>query len=596
MAELEKSPEQAPAPTPDSLEGQDYQGRTFDFKNQINPEIERLEELKKSREERVHDKSRESLGLLKEDQSLRWRNIRASIDTKTDPRNDDAQIPDYEGWSWFGEDENVENSVRHGLNGYLYANNIFFGGGSEGRAASDKAFEKAVQLYDESDAGITNLDSYFSQKHLDSNFGLKGYLNDAAGYTKFDSVKGTIAGLLKLADENIPNKDQHKKYTDYLRAEFTKLSGKEYQKSEEKQLELLFKIKSPIEITGRRSDWRLAFGKMEDITDPTKDDALIDDYPGTGDDDADNPTRHNLSGYLYAAYIFNGGDADGQKAANSIMDEAHTLFKNSDEGIFNVGTAFEDSFLKENMGLGPYLKEAEGYTKSEKVKGVIAGLLKMTEEMPEDNDAEKAKKISYKKYLHEQLDLINSDMDEDAQFGIIAGIASPDQLIKENNEKDAVTLAEQILSIYQQHPDFKFNNKDLLAFIDGKTEEKSAQEQYEFQQNLKSIAAAEIMVFTHLRSGQHMVDLPAILFQIKSINKQLKKPYFSEEEIKSLEDQNKLLINRFQDQYKIPPIKTLEKRIEDKDLENLYSLEQESFQQLNYLSQRLTEVNEVKAG
>lgn len=598
MADPEKSSDNSTEQTPPSnrVEGPDYQGRTFDFKNQINPEIERLEELKKTREQRVHDKSRESLGLLKDDPSLRWRNVRASIDSKTDPRNDDAEIPDYEGWSWVGEDENVENPVRHGLNGYLYANNIFFGGGAEGRAASDKAFSKAVQLYDDSDVGITNLDSYFSQKHLDSNFGLKGYMGDAAGYSKFESVKATIAGLLKLADENIGNQDQLKKYTDYLRIEFAKLSGKEFQKSEEKQLELLFKIKSPIEITGRRSDWRLAFGKMEDITDPTKDDALIDDYPGTGDDDADNSTRHNLSGYLYAAYIFNGGDNDGQKAANSIMDEAHTLFKNSDEGVFNVGTAFEDSFLKENMGLGEHLKTAEGYTKSEKVKGVIAGLLKLTEEMSEDNDAEKTKKTAYKKYLHEQFDLINSDMDEDAQFGIIAGIVSPDQYTKENNEKDAVTLAEQILSVYQQHPDFKFINKDLLAFIEGKSPEKSAEEQLAFQQNLKATASTEVMIFTNQRSTQHMVDLPSMLHQIKATNQQLKKKYFSDEEIKSLEDQNKLLINRFTDLFKISPIKTLEKRIEDKDLENLYNLEQESYQHLNYLSQRLTEVNEVKAG
>ncbi|MGL5830603.1 MAG: hypothetical protein ACRCZE_00455 [Candidatus Altimarinota bacterium] len=588
------APDKLPQDPTDNL---DYQAeaKTYGFENEINPEIKRLEELKKSREE-VLGKSRESLNLLKEDQSLRWRNVRSEIDLKTDPQNDDAQIPDYEGWSWVGEDENVENPVRHTLNGYLYANNIFFGGGSEGRVASDKVFAKAVELYDNSDDGITNLDSYFSQKHLDSDLGLKGYLGEASEFSKFDSVKGAIAGLLKLADENIGKKDEHKKYSDYLRSEFKKLSGKEYQKSEEKQLELLFKIKSPFEVIGRRNDWRIAFGKMEDLTDPTKDDALIDDYPGTGKDDADNSTRHNLSGYMYGAYLFNGGDRDGQKAADSVMDEAHKLFKNSDEGLFNAGTAFEDSHLKDNMGLGPYLKQAADYTNSEKVKGAIAGLLKYTEEMSEDESAEKSKKQFYNKYLHEQLDLISPEMDESAQFGILSGILSPDQLIKENTEKEAITLADQFLSLYQQHPDFKFNNKDILAFIENKVGEQTADEQLEFQEKLKVAANTEVMVFTHLRTTKHMVDLPSLFHQIKATNLQLKPKYLSDEEIQSLEDQNKALIDRFAKNFAISPIKPLEKRIEDRDLESLYNLEQESFQQLNLLSERLTEVNEIKAG
>src|SRR5690606_7945690 len=145
-----------------------------------------------------------------------------------------------------------------------------------------------------------------------------------------DSVKGTIAGLLKLSDENIGNKQDHKKFVDYLRSEFAKLNGKELQKNEEKQLEILFKIKSPLEVIGRRNDWRLAFGKIENMTDPDGDNSLIDDYEGWGKDDADSPARHNLSGYMYGAYLFKGGDRDGHKAAESVMNEAHEIFEKSD--------------------------------------------------------------------------------------------------------------------------------------------------------------------------------------------------------------------------------------------------------------------------
>ncbi len=173
----------------------------------------------------------------------KWKVEFGKITDKTDPeRSGDDVIDDYPDWSWAGVDENKENPTRYALNGYLFSVYLFNG---RSQAAVDVEYKRAYNMFEHA-SGIGTI---FDQEMLERDpvpndpskdgFGLKSYLQEAAAYTKHDTVKGVIAGLLKqTADKGGPA------YRKYLEA---KLKGLESSQSEETQMNVLSGINSPKE-------------------------------------------------------------------------------------------------------------------------------------------------------------------------------------------------------------------------------------------------------------------------------------------------------------------------------------------------------------
>lgn len=359
-------------------------------------------------------------------------------DALTSPQG--GKIDDYDD-GYFGDYNDNDNPTRWRLNGFLYAQDIFAGGGVAGQQAINEAIKEPYKLYH-----TTIGDSRLTMKDLEGGMSLKSYFDIAKQYTTFDRVIGVIAGLERLADQKIGNTDLLKRYKAHLKEKFEELKAQDKVHNEEKQLQVLYGVKSLAEFIGANANWRNDFNKFDQMTDPDAPGARITDYPGTFSDNKNNKTRWQLNGYLYSVYLFKG---KSQPAANAEFDRAVTMYKKSgivDEDFTQAMIEKKPEGKKDGFGLGGYLSEAEGYTKHEQVKGVIAGLLKQA-----DDISDSAKSKAYRKYLDSKLKGFSLEDSEDIQMTVLSTVVSPEEAEKEQRSDKHTEIMESVIEATKQH-------------------------------------------------------------------------------------------------------------------------------------------------
>ena len=379
---------------------------------------------------------------------------------------------DYKFWS--KDITNEKNPTRFRLQGFLYANDIFAGGGASGEQAIDESIKEPQKLFED------HAKNKLTAEDLETGMAMKSYFTEASEYSSFDRVIGTIAGLLRLADKNIAKPEVAKRYKTHLTEKFEQLKDKDVAKNEEKQLQILYSIQSLTELIGANSNWRSNFAKIDRLTDPDAPNAKITDYPGWGADNKNNKTRQNLNGYLYSIQL-----VAGEMSAESEFERAVEMYKKSDLITSNFtqemieGEAHSrklsgdmidpisgpllvaDYFYrgdKDGFGLGDYLKQAETYTRHEQVKGVVAGLLRQAEGHKKDNP-------EYTKYLIDKIQSLSYEEGEDMQMAKLSTIQQPKEAAKEQLTDRNTQILEAIIEAKKQHEKWKPSeplNKELL--------------------------------------------------------------------------------------------------------------------------------------
>jgi hypothetical protein len=369
---------------------------------------------------------------------------------------------DYKFWS--SEVTNEKNPTRYRLQGFLYANDIFAGGGVAGQQAMDEAIKEPQKLFED------HTKNKLTAEDLESGMAMKSYFTEASKYSTSDRVIGTIAGLLRLVDKNIPTAEIQKRYKAHITEKFEQLKNQDVAKDEEKQLQILYSIQSLTELIGANSNWRSDFAKIDRLTDPDAPNAKITDYPGWGADNKNNKTRQNLNGFLYSLHL-----VAGPKTAEREFERAVEMYKKSDlitsdfsqemlEGKAQdrkLSADMIDPILgpvliadyfyrggKDGFGLGEYLKEAATYSKHEQVKGVIAGLLLQAEGHNKTNP-------EYSKYLIDKIHSLSFEEGEDMQMAKLSTIRQPKEAAIEQLTDRHAQIMEDLIEAEKQHPQCK---------------------------------------------------------------------------------------------------------------------------------------------
>lgn len=412
-----------------------------------NAETARLQEVLDKRKGIVA-KSKGERAELMPDRSEGYKARTSIADALTAPKGGiiDNYETDYKFWS--KEVTNEKNPTRYRLQGFLYANDIFAGGGAAGQQAMNEAIKEPRKFY------VDHWPDKLTVEDLESGMAMKSYFENAKQYSSFERVIGTIAGLERLADKNIGKPELLKRYKEYLKEKFAELKAQDKVHNEEKQLQHLYSLKSLAEFIGATSNWRADFSKFDQMTDPDAPGAKITDYPGTFSDNKNNKTRWNLNGYLYSVYLFKG---KSQPAANAEFERAVTMYKKSgliDEDFTQEMIEKPREGKKDGFGLGPYLREAEGYTTHEQVKGVIAGLLKQADEI-----SDSAKSKAYRTYLESKLKGFSPDDSEDVQMTILSTVVSPEESEKEQRVDKHTEIMEAVIEATKQHNQLQLEKK-----------------------------------------------------------------------------------------------------------------------------------------
>ncbi|MCC6643281.1 hypothetical protein IT411_00875 [Candidatus Peregrinibacteria bacterium] len=563
-------------------------GKRFD-PNAENTETQRLKEVLDSRAD-VLDKSKTSRSEIIQDRAGAYK-LRTSIaDKMTSPQG--GKIDDYDDGHLFDGDQifwgakkdmtDENNPTRFLLNGYLYANDIFGGGGADGQAAMEKAIEEPYKLYYR-----TIGDSRFTMEDFESGMAMKSYLDDARQYISGPSsyrVLGVVAGLLRLTDQMLRNGDLRKQYDEYLRENFSKLGKGDYN-TEEKQLQYLFGLQSPAEFFGLNNKWKGDFSKIDHLTDPDAPGAKIDDYPGTYSDNKNSKTRWNLNGYLYANYLFYGKsqgkvDAEFERAVKMFHDhwDGNLL---EQEQIEKKAEGNTDGF-----GLGSYLSAAEQYTKHEQVKGLIAGLLKLTDDM---SDTEQAK--AYSKYLNIFLKRLSTDDQEDYQMMMLSGIKGPDEAMKDLKENSRSDMLKLMIKATSQHNQFKFKedttkifDKDAPTLSSEKYEQKSRE------------AKTEIDEFIKERSNRARKALEQNYNSLVEKNAALKTPLYQQADLDELSKSINATAKELIEARKVTKENELIGAVNGKYLETLFNGEKSYFMIMDQIDAKKKAVEETAKG
>lgn len=568
-------------------------GKPFD-PNAENAETQRLKEVLDARQGDL-DKSKSNRAELIDDRAGAYK-LRTSIaDKMTSPQ--DGKIDDYDDGHLFDGDQifwgakkdmtDENNPTRFLLNGYLYANDIFAGGGADGQAAMEKAIEEPYKLYYR-----TIGDSRFTMEDFESGMAMKSYLDDARQYIAGPSsyrVLGVVASLLRLTDKNLRNGDLRKQYEEYLRENFSKLGKGDYN-TEEKQLKYLFGLQSPAEFFGLNNKWKADFSKIDHLTDPDAPGAQIDDYPGTYSDNKNNKTRWNLNGYLYANYLFSGknqGKVDAEFArAVKMYDMQDEDWDTTDEVFLQEHLERSPAEGKDGFALGPYLSTAEQYTKHEQVKGVIAGLLKLTDDM---SDADQSK--AYSKYLNIFLKRLSTEDEEDYQMMILSGVKGPDEAMKDLKESSRSDVLKLMIKATTQHNQFKFKEETTKAFDpEAPTLSSQAYEQ-------KSLGAkTEIDGFISDRSTKARKNLELNYNALVEQNAALKTPLYQQADLDELNKSIKAIAKELVEAKKVTKETDLIGAINGKYLETLFGAEKSYFMVMDQIDAKKKAVEETSKG
>lgn len=477
-----------------------------------NPETAKLQDILNRRKgilEGNKAKRNEVLGNKAEAYKART----SAIDSFTSP--DGGKIDDYDDGIWPNGINDYNAPTRMKLNGFLYANDIFAGGGKAGDAAVQKALDEPYKHY----YRLVG-DSRFTIKDLEQGMNMKSYFEDASKYTTFDRPAGVVAGLLRLVDQNIKDSALHNRYKEYLIQQFDLLKAADKAQNEELQLKHLFGIKSLSEFLNVDPGWREQFAKIQNLTDPDRSGTdVIDDYPGTGKDNKENKTRYNLNGYLFSQYIISGRSEGMVKQQ---YDRAAKMYK--DSGLIDKDFTqkhIEDE--KTGFGLSKYLPQAEQFSRNETVKGAIAGLLKYAESLP------KAEGEPYKEYLLSKFKMINADDSEENQLMYLSTIKTPPEAAKAMVEDYRTSLIEYMVNATQQHNKMVFKPEWQSTFAPEKDNASL--------EDLKKRSTAiklEINNFVNSRADAALADLENKYKALKATNDKMKKPVYGESDFAAL--------------------------------------------------------------
>lgn len=562
-----------------SLEKPDFDG--------TNSETDRLNEVLKTRRD-ILDKSKTERADIIGDRSDFYKLRTSMADKMTSPEG--GKIDDYDDGHlfdgdqiWWGDKKDytdVNNPTRWRLNGMLYAADIFNGGGSSGAEAMTKAIEEPYKLY-----YSTIGDSRLTSAHLEDGMAMKSYFDDALKYlpgTKSHRVIGTIAGLLRLNDQVLKKPGMHKQYETYLRENFEQLKNPEYATNEEKQLKLLFGLQSPAELFRFNKDWKTEFSKIDHLTDPTAQDAQIDDYPGTFSDDKNNKTRWQLNGYLYATKLFGGQvDLEFKRAVSMFHDQWDGNSFNQDHIERKKVPNGKDGF-----GLGDYLPVAEQYTKYDQVKGLIAGLLKMTDGLPVENQAK-----VYHKYLETYFKKLSLDDAEDYQMMLLSSIKPPSEAAKELQENMRNDMLRLMIESTRQHNLFKFSQNITGPFLP--TAETLDTDTYT---KLSHDAKAEIDAFIKTRADITLKNLQDNYNSFSEKNAKVKEPLYKKAELDTLKASIKSVAKDLVTAKGVTQKVELADGVNGKYLETLFASEKVAFALNDQIVAKNQAIDEIASG
>ncbi len=500
-----------------SMEKPDFDG--------TNAETARLSDMLQKRQG-ILEKGKSERAEIIGDRSESYKIRTSMADKMTSPTG--GKIDDYDDGHlfdgdqiWWGDKKDytdANNPTRWRLNGILYAADIFNGGGTAGQEGMNQAIEEPYKLYYSSfgDSSLTSAD-------LEDGMAMKAYFDDALKYLpgmKSHRIIGTIAGLLRLTDQTLTAPLMHQKYEAYLRDKFSQLKNPEYASNEEAQLQLLFGIQSPAELFHFNKNWKTEFGKIDHMTDPTAEGAQIDDYPGTGSDNKENKTRKQLNGYLYATKLF-GGEVDLE------YKRAVAMFHDQFDGnSFNQEHIERQKVPdgKDGFGLGNFLPQTEQYTRHEQVKGVIAGLLKHTNDLPANSHGK-----MYRTYLETFFQALQPTDTEDYQMMLLSSIKPVNEAFAELHETMRNNVHRLMIEATKQHT--------LLRFSDTITTPFSPQSETldpDDYTRLSRAAKAEIDQFIKFRADFTLKNLQDNYIAFSRKNTKAKEPLYKQGELDAL--------------------------------------------------------------
>ncbi|MBD3270057.1 hypothetical protein GF376_00860 [Candidatus Peregrinibacteria bacterium] len=564
--------------------------------------------------QKVKEEAKEELSGLKEEIKFDWRAVKHTLDLKTHPDSDENPIKDYEdsiypnALRFDGKKiTNAENPARHQLNGYLYAEYVYGGRGDQGKIRAENAYKKAVALYESSWSDPLNITGYatgglihrFDLSHVEAGLEL-GNDKEVEHLSEFDTVRGMMKGFLKLTrNELLMTEEQRDQYErSYLMPIFQQLITEGYQGNEQKQLELLFHVKSPFEYYGLEERWEETMAHIERITDQNgglKDKKgkkhTIDNYQGMLDG-KENPVKKDLESYLYGYYIFHGKGRGGKLA---MEDKFIQIAKDYEESGM-VWSTYEQHDIDDDLGVGKFYPKADKYTKFRAPKLIMATLYQQVyasenkglfnnkfqtkPDIPEEKGivdqvweqspikwgydkirgadigsvvgktVEAATKQAetlnpgsrehYIKYLESEFEKAGNLDTEDQQMQYLTKIKSPKEYLKIEYAETEIGTVNDLKRIVGQNKYFEFGfNKDhqeIKNFIDGKNNIPA--------ELVKEQAFFEVVLYA---SQEKAIMAPEMINKIAIIeqkNSELSKPLIPSKEIQSYYDRQRVITKK----------------------------------------------------
>ena len=556
-----------------------------------NPETARLQEILDKRQG-ILDKSRHERAALIEDEKVPYKGRTNLVDALTSPEG--GMIDDYDD-GIFGNQTDFTSYTRARLNGYLYASDIFTGGGEPGKKAVEEAIKKPYELFSAWHGSRLDMDD------LEGGMQLKSYFDQVKPFTtydeksdlRFDRAIGTMAGLLKMTDDLIKDKKTHDAYQAYLLGEFAKINTvADLKNNEERQIEFLYTLQSFAEFINANSQWRVDFDRIEQFTDPDrKGDDAIDDYPDDGwfniigedRNRINNPVREGLNGYLYAVHIFSGGNEqkvkeEYKRAFIMYEDVAGDMFLQEHLDRESRGPDGDD----DGFGLGKFTKEAETYSENPTVKYAIAGLLKFTDEIGNEEERK-----HYRIYLEERLKSIKKDDSKEAQLTILSTIRSPEKAAQELKYMMHARLMQATIEATRQHNQYKLDQK-LVTALEGDPEKMTVDQLEQLAQGIKS----GLDKFIVDRSNAALGDMQKKFNLLQQNNSGLKEQVYNSTEISDLRQRIEENAKLFGKAKGIQKESSLANSVSMKFLEDLSAAEKEYYDLAADLDAKLATLNE----
>jgi hypothetical protein len=299
------------------------------------------------------------------------------------------------------------------------------------------------------------------------------------------------------------------------------------------------------------------------------------------DENATNPTINTYFGDLLGIRI-----AKGQTEVTKEREVAFKLYDSSDVGFLNVDKALTLKHLKEDMKLGEYLLKAERYSPvSDKVKGAIAALLKISQENKE-----------YEGYITSQLANLNfssTDLEENQLLELMTlkSIDKFNQAKPDTRELSVRTLGQKAI---EQNEAFSFKDPTLLKFLQNqdptyvaldKSAKTVALSQYEQKM------AEEMKTYLQTESGRLQNRLLEKITELERQNALVSPPVLSLEsmaQFKAATDDLVSQLGQLTSQFNLQ--KSYDQLVNTRTLADLHALSTDADAHLGILNQQLEKV------